>query len=308
MSHVIQTQVNCASAKEFLESLSPLGPFFKDLGLGETWLFRGQGSDWPLVPSALRDDGKLAALTQRDIQDYDERLRAERDVLIDFFEVADRRGLILPDDSQELRSRLETLRSPRGDRFITYDSEGWGTSAHLLSLAALAQHYGVPTRLLDWTRRSFTAAFFAAEDALKNSLSGSLVVWAFYFPLFGKHDDVSRGTDRLRVVTAPSATNANLRAQQGAFTLLNPIYLEEREPPFMSMERMLEESETHVTDPDQYESEWLVINCRLRKFTVPASEALNVLHLLAKFDVLPSVIYPGYASIVNELKLRMAWK
>jgi FRG domain len=308
MSQVLQPQINCASPNEFLESLSPLGPFFKDVEPGETWLFRGQGSNWPLIPSALRDDGRLAALTQRDIRDYDERLRAERDVLIDFFEVADKRGLILPDDSQELRSRLETLRSARGDRFITYDSEGWGTPGHLLSLAALAQHYGVPTRLLDWTRTSVTAAFFAAEDALKNPSTGPLVVWAFYFPLFGKHDDFSRGTDRLRVVTAPSATNANLQAQQGAFTLLNPLYLEEREPPFMSMERMLEERETLVTDPDKYESEWLVINCKLRKFTLPASEALNLLHLLAKLDITPSFIYPGYASILNELKLRVAWK
>jgi len=161
---------------------------------------------------------------------------------------------------------------------------------------------------LDWTRRSFTAAFFAAEDAVKNQSSGSLVVWAFYFPLFGKHDDISRDTDPIRIVTAPSATNENLQAQQGAFTLLNPIYSEERKPPFMSMERMLQERETCLTDPDKYQSEWLVINSRLRKFTLPASEALNLLHLLAKFDATPSFIYPGYGSILNELKLRIAWK
>ncbi len=124
MSKVLQPQVDCNSAIDFLESLSPLGPFFKKVQPSETWLFRGEGFDWPLIPSALRDDGRLAALTQRDITDYDERLLAERDVLIDFFEVANKRGLILPDDSQELRSRLETLRSERGDRLITYNMHG----------------------------------------------------------------------------------------------------------------------------------------------------------------------------------------
>ena len=186
MSQVLQPQVHCNSASDFLDSLSPVGPFFKDVEPGETWLFRGQGFDWPLIPSALRDDGRLAALTQRDITDYGERLRAERDVLIDFFEIADKRGLILPDDSQELRSRLETLRSERGDRFLVDNTYGWQTPGQILSLVALAQHYGIPTRLLDWTRRSFTAAFFAAEDALKNPSSDLLIVWAFYFPLFGK--------------------------------------------------------------------------------------------------------------------------
>ena len=79
------------------------------------WLFRGQGRDVPLIPSAFREDGKLASLTQRDITTYDQRRLAERDVLIQFFDIADRRGLVLPDDSQEFRSTLETLKSPRGD-------------------------------------------------------------------------------------------------------------------------------------------------------------------------------------------------
>lgn len=60
MSQVLQPQVDCNSASDFLESLSPVGPFFKDVEPGETWLFRGQGFDWSLIPSALRDGWQVS--------------------------------------------------------------------------------------------------------------------------------------------------------------------------------------------------------------------------------------------------------
>ena len=306
MSNVIQPQINCTTAREFLDALSPVGEFFGDLPDSEKWIFRGQGVDLPLIPSAFRNDGKFAGLTHRDVNNHQERLLAERDMLIDFFDIADKRGLILPDDSQKLRSMLETFRSERGDHLVAENYEGWRTVYQTLSLTALAQHYGIPTRLLDWTRRSFTGAFFAAEDAwnrLNTNRPAEIVVWAFFFPLLGKHDELSRLTDHIQVVTAPSATNRNLQAQQGVFTLLNPIYLDESDYPGMA--QFLEERESYVKDPGESPFAWLVTNCRLQKFTLPSSESLSLLKLLSKLDVTPSSIYPGYERIVNELKLRV---
>lgn len=43
------------------------------------------------------------------------------------------------------------------------------TKGDHLEWLALMQHYGVPTRLLDWTRSPYVAAYFAAERAAKDA-------------------------------------------------------------------------------------------------------------------------------------------
>lgn len=306
--HVVQPQVDCSTAQEFLDALSPWGSNFGDAKLNDYWLFRGQGEDKPLVQSIFRKNNKLPSLTRRAAETYSQLLLAERDILIQFFEIADKRGLVLPDDSQDLRSVLETIKSK--DFLVEKGYDSWSPTKLALSLTALAQHYGVPTRLLDWTRQSFIAAFFGAEGALKVDKidsSSRLVVWAFLFPLFGKHDDMSRDTDPVHVVTAPSATNPNLKAQQGVFTLLNRFYTKEAEGDYPSMDKFLEDL-ANKADPEHSDPDKLIIDLKLRKFTLPISEAFKLLYLLAKLDITPSAIYPGYHSIVSDIQMQNTWE
>lgn len=308
--NIVQSPMNFSSADEFLQTLSPLGAYFKDNKLSETWLFRGQGQDFPLIPSAFRSNDNLAHLVNREIIDYKQRRLAERDVLTRFFDVADKRGLILPDDSQQLRASLETLRSERGESFVgKYLYEGWQTDLTALSLTALAQHYGIPTRLLDWTRQALIAAFFAAEDALKHSKeyesSSCLVVWAFFFPTLGKHDALNQENDPIRIVTAPSATNPNLKAQQGVFTLVNHFYTKETEGSYLPMDKVLEEI---GNKPEAEKYHKIIVDCKLQKFTLPVSEASSLLYFLAKLDITPSFIYPGFQSIIRDIEAENLWQ
>jgi hypothetical protein len=310
--HVIQPQVDCSSAQEFLDALSPLGSYFREVGLSEPWLFRGQGQDVPLIPSAFRTDeksDKLTTLTKRDLRKFEERVLAERDVLIRFFNIADKRGLILPDDSQQLRAKLATLMSDWGDIPPSDWGERLERATMALSIMALAQHYGIPTRLLDWTRQALSAAFFAAEDALKHDEYDSasrLVVWAFYFPQLGRRTELQQLTDPVLVVTAPSATNPNLKAQQGVFTLLHPHYTKEAEGQYLPFEQVLA-GLAEEADPKHSDADKLIVGCRLQKFTLHVSEAKALLHLLAKLDITSSSIYPGYGSIVRDIRMETLW-
>ena len=299
-------EYHCSSAEEFLELLSPLGKYFKGEKLNEPWLFRGQGQDWPLIPALFRESKKVKGLLKHDKKEYDELVKIEEKLLIRFFYIADKRGLILPEDSQKLRTFFARL-----------DIDGRKIEDEALSVMALSQHYGLPTRLLDWSLHPSIATFFAAEDAYRNrckyKVESCLVVWAFYFPTFG----IRLGNDDKCVisdVTAPSATNANLKAQQGVFTLINEKkhIVDEETGEYKSLDvligKLVDSARLNpVTKqhPDDEGNPWL--KAKLGKFTLPVSEAKHLLYLLAKQDVTSSSVYPGYESIVSDLEMLRVW-
>ena len=109
------------------------------------WLFRGMPRNFPLQTSLER------ALIDADIG-LEEAPQIERKLL------------------KEFKRRAHFYVDPlpaQGDVL------GW---------LALMQHYGAPTRLLDWTYSFFVAAFFALGDAVSNPVTKRepAVVWALF--------------------------------------------------------------------------------------------------------------------------------
>lgn len=81
---------------------------------------------------------------------------------------------------------------------------------------AIAQHHGLPTRLLDWTRNPLVAAYFAVEKASKqNSL-----IYAFELPTFIRTDLIDDPFKRERVGKfIPRHITPRITAQTGLFTI-----------------------------------------------------------------------------------------
>ncbi|WP_437332946.1 FRG domain-containing protein [Sorangium sp. So ce394] len=300
----------CDTAEDFLAHLSPLhrvwgSPNPRQQRDPRQWLFRGQSNaDWGLVPSILRPG---AVPQVHDAANATARRRFELNSLRRFLRMADEQGLPWPEDNQRVRD-VEALYALDGYEEISTHSwrfdDPW-PPLELLSHFALAQHYGIPTQLLDWSRRPLVAAYFAAIEAAKNpGRFAQLAVFGIAEPAIIQFCTRTWGPEHPQglVVTAPYATNPNLRAQYGAFTVVR-VRGEEAPPTIDQVLFQAYDAERRSGGA----APMFFYYPFMQKIVLPTKEAPRLLRLLAYHRIHAASLFPGYAGVAQAITESQLW-
>ena len=270
-------------AAEFWDFLSPEKPLLHGQ---RTLLYRGQANaSWGLEPSILRSpENKLGVLERDGLVSSDFQVFKEWVYLKSFVDHCDAVGLRIPNDSPDFRRLHLDQNAPAGPGRAFIQTSLW-PDPKLYDLLALAQHHGLPTRLLDWSTRSYVAAYFAISGALEHQQSTTgadrLAVWVLDVTMKNHYPS-------LETIKVTGSNSANLAAQAGMFTLLRQQG--SRGQPF----------EGEISLDRYFLSQNLAIP--LMKVTLPTSEAKAALRLCDLYGVSGATLFPDYYGAARAAK------
>jgi len=311
-------------ARTFLEFLDPSADHWWDKGsdVHSPWVFRGhRETQWKLIPTAARPEEHLSpeflnvvkavrselpnkvhgwSSRSPEVKEKFARVVASARCINHFLRLANDLGIAeLGENSSALLSETRLLEQA-AVTVLPSEAFGW-TEAHggsVLSSMALAQHHQIPTLLLDWTRDSMAACFFASEGA-----KGDIAVWAIDgswiddWTMYHLEDRLLQKNGLLKFGSPPTFGNKFLAAQSGAFTTIahhadeiNPLEdhlakLEEALPNFKDDDK-LEEREKRAFERARLGKPML------RKIILRASEVVRLKQILFRQRVSKAHLMP----------------
>ncbi|MFG1282779.1 FRG domain-containing protein [Xanthobacter autotrophicus] len=337
-SHGIETTI-ANSAADFIEALRPSNSHWWEGGQCP-WVFRGHArEEWALLPSAWRPDNPIirnciAEASHRfevvspaqmlnwfwhpnfwsssaTFGDNDATLSKQLTIettaeylpLWDFAGACDELSMQVPllgpgpDPIQDPHWLPDPAHPLVGDELLRFSD--------LPAALALAQHHGIPTRLLDWTRNPVVAAFFAVEPLREPVAGANLVVWALHnrrakevavegvsFP--AAPHGAPRFDPEIAIVRPSTRDNPYLAAQAGLFTTVSRsgIY-------FMKSGGKRPALEAFVAEANP-------ATIVLRKIALSHKHAADLIEILRRERVSRSALMPTMDNVARDVLTKWA--
>lgn len=227
----------------------------------------------------------------------------EKTAILQFIEASDDVGLAIPDDhiSRDFhlsdRDFLRKIfngewqspyRRPPIDFVNFYNGFAFMPWYLHSDVVALAQHHGIPTRLLDWTENPWKAAYFAANDEADRK-TGNIAIWAIHRATLSLSD--------LQMVKPRRNRIGFLHAQDGVFiydVMGNKHYFDHGH--WRTFENIIADLNDPSAGSGFPETEYW-----LRKITFPAAKAEELLLRLRAHKVEKRFLMPTYDNVAREL-------
>lgn len=132
---------------------------------------------------------------------------------------------------------------------------------------AIAQHHGLPTRLLDWSLSPLVACFFAVQSLS----SDDAAIYIYDIGKFKKEEDINVSKLKDIVAFFPSHGTRRVSAQSGMFTI-------------------------HPSKNMKLESKYI------KKLVIPASKKKYFMEKLVKYGIHHGTIFPDLGGLSNYIR------
>ena len=317
-------EVPYIDAEEFISNILLNSNYWLDTHhwYSNDFVFRGERTNNPefkLLPSALRESIKIRKYKRaknsfsKDVEyiELNETrafIQNELQALYNFYKIADRNGFALP----EVKTFVDYEKEDFMSDFLK-KMKVWLPS-DILEIAGMAQHYGVPTRLLDWSHNPLTALYFAAMGAIdyqynaflknkefKPQEDEKIVIWALNYTYINLDQRDSSNFSRkyhdeippIAFVHPPYNRNPNLAAQTGLFTHWETDIFSD-----IDEGKLFEADRTPLDDRLKLVGSATPL---LIKFTLPVQQSHKVLKVLERLGHNASKLFPGLGGVAKEL-------